>query len=201
MFCSCQVLTFYHCILHRLRNYRYMVNRDGIVREWEQKAPMTSLGSHGQMSPEALAHLSPMPEPEASAHDIAQALLHRQENDVRKSFRSIYPDGMFHDSIVDARTGHSFTISAANAPEVTCPAGLFKCHDGSCSAHVSYCPGCNKIPLPSYCASVSPEASGWGPSAVGCNIHDFDDCNMAQGNTLFMPGETTTGGVFGSGLA
>ena len=182
----------------RLRNYRYMVNKDGVVHEWEQKIGMNDLGS--KISDEALRHLSPMPEPSASAHDVAHALLTRQLDEVRKSFRSIYPDGMFRDSLVDSRTGHSMEIPSASAPPIECLAGLIKCRDNSCQAHVSYCPGCDTVPAPSYCMAVAARPSGWSPSAVGCDVHDLAKCDMAVGNSLFMPGEAATGGFFGSGL-
>jgi hypothetical protein len=182
----------------RLTNYRYMVNRDGVVHQWEQKIPMNDVGS--KITDEALRHLSPLPEPSADAHDVAQALLKRQLGDVRTSFRSIYPDGMFHDSLVDSRTGHSMVIPSAHAPPVECLAGLIKCPDNSCYAHVSYCPGCDTTPAPSHCMAVAARPSGWSPSAVGCDVHDLSKCDMAEGNSLYMPGEATTGGFFGSGL-
>eukprot|EP00960_Hanusia_phi_P066197 766337-Hanusia_phi.AAC.1 len=146
--------------------YRYMVDKNGIVRKWETDLPLDRYNpNHIVVSSALLDKLSPLPPPSINAKDVAGALQKQQKDEVKKSFRSIFPHGMFHDTIVDSRTGAVSQISGVSQEEVDCPGGLFKCKDDSCVAHISYCPGCDVYPVPEHCSLIQPHKSGWRVSA------------------------------------
>lgn len=90
-------------------------------------------------------------------------------------------------------------VGKASHSEVQCPLGLYMCRDSSCVAHLSYCPGCDAVPMPAFCTLNPPQPSGWKPSLIGCA--DKAKCGAHVGGGLFLPGEAVTdGGVLG-GLA
>jgi hypothetical protein len=90
-------------------------------------------------------------------------------------------------------------VGKASASEVQCPLGLYMCRDSSCVAHLSYCPGCDRVPMPTFCTMNPPQPSGWKPSLIGCT--DKAKCGAHLGNTLFLPGEAVSDGVMVGGLA
>ncbi len=110
---------------------------------------------------------------------------------------------MFHDDIIDGKTGAQLSVPdvGQETEDVTCPPGLVECHDESCAAHSSYCPGCNAIPAPKHCTLYAEKPSGWSPSGIACDIKNLAACGMANGDTLYQPGEAMSGGVFAAGLA
>jgi len=168
--------------------YRYMVDKNGIVRKWETDLPLDRYNpNHIVVSSALLDKLSPLPPPSINARDVAGALERHQKNEIQKSFRSIFPKGMFHDTIVDSRTGAVAQIAGVSQEESVCPGGLYKCKDDSCVAHISYCPGCDVYPVPEHCSLIQPHKSGWRVSAVGCDSSNMQECGMADGNTLFLP--------------
>ena len=73
------------------------------------------------------------------------------------------------------------------------------CRDTSCVAHLSYCPGCDRVPLPNFCTTNPAQPSGWKPSLIGCE--DKDKCGAHVGSSLFLPGEAVTDGGILGGLA
>eukprot|EP00286_Rhodomonas_abbreviata_P016629 CAMPEP_0181340866 /NCGR_PEP_ID=MMETSP1101-20121128/30082_1 /TAXON_ID=46948 /ORGANISM="Rhodomonas abbreviata, Strain Caron Lab Isolate" /LENGTH=312 /DNA_ID=CAMNT_0023452059 /DNA_START=99 /DNA_END=1037 /DNA_ORIENTATION=+ len=184
----------------KLEGYHYMVDTNGLVKKWTDELPLSEVRG-GAVTSETLKKLSPMKEPDATTERIAQALLHKQQDDVQKSFRNIDPHGAFHDSIIDGKTGKQIVIPDVEDGNFECLPGLVKCQDNSCVAHVSYCPGCGKIPVPDHCTAYDTKKSGWSASAIGCDPKDLASCGMLYGNSLYEPGEAVTGGVFDGGLA
>jgi len=186
----------------KLEGYHYMVNEDGVVRKWKENLPLSEV-KKGAITSDTLKKLSPMKEPDDTTEEIAQQLLKNQRDDIQSSFRSIMPNGAFHDDIIDGKTGSQLFIPDAGqeTAEVTCPPGLVECHDESCAAHPSYCPGCDAIPAPDFCTAYAEKPSGWSPSAIGCDIKDLAACGMHHGDNLYSPGESVSGGFFTGGLA
>ena len=183
-----------------VKQYRFVVNKDGVVNKWTYDLPLSEYEPEDVKATQSiLDHFSPLPPPEPSALDVAHSLRHEQKSDIQKSFRNLLPEGMFHDSIMDARTGKTQAIPGVGADAVECPGGLFKCEDESCVAHVSYCDGCDVYPKPDKCAAIQPSNSGWTPSSIGCTDKtDIVHCGASEGNSLFLTGETVTGGLFGN---
>ena len=183
-----------------VKQYRFVVNKDGVVKRWTYDLPLSEYSPEDiKATQDILDKFSPLPPPEPSAQDVAHALESRQMSDIQKSFRNLLPTGMFHDAIMDARTGKTQLIPGSGMDVVNCPGGLFKCEDQSCVAHISYCDGCDVYPKPDKCAAIQPSKSGWSPSTIGCpDKSDVVNCGSSEGNTLFLTGETVTGGVFGN---
>lgn len=185
----------------RLQEYRYVVNGDGEVRKWTYDIPKSELRPE-QITPDTIEQFSPLPKPPLSRQRVAQVLIGRQNHAIQSSFRSILPAGAFHDTVIDSRTGQELDVPGvgkASHSEVQCPLGLYMCRDSSCVAHLSYCPGCDAVPMPAFCTLNPPQPSGWKPSLIGCA--DKAKCGAHVGGGLFLPGEAVTdGGVLG-GLA
>jgi hypothetical protein len=188
-----------------MKAYRYMVNRNGVVNRWETKLEPEEFDPN-HIDESIIARLSPMPEPEPSAKDVAKALLHIQRENIKSSFRAFLPEGAFHDAIMDSQSGRELAVSNGayfGKKLVACPDGLVRCPDHSCVASMSYCPGCQSKPMPEYCSPNAAAPSGWQASMIGCdeNTTDVANCGMKNGQGLFLPGETVTSGVFLGGLA
>jgi hypothetical protein len=188
-----------------MKAYRYMVNRNGVVQRWETPLDPAEFDPN-HISMDTIARLSPMPEPEPSTTDVAQALLHIQRESIKKSFRTILPEGAFHDSIMDGQSGRELAVSTGayyNVKLVVCPAGLVRCPDHSCVASMSYCPGCERKPMPEFCSANAESPSGWRPSMIGCdeNTTDVANCGMKNGQGLYLPGESVSEGYVVGGLA
>eukprot|EP00293_Proteomonas_sulcata_P016390 CAMPEP_0184309130 /NCGR_PEP_ID=MMETSP1049-20130417/17389_1 /TAXON_ID=77928 /ORGANISM="Proteomonas sulcata, Strain CCMP704" /LENGTH=296 /DNA_ID=CAMNT_0026621957 /DNA_START=10 /DNA_END=900 /DNA_ORIENTATION=+ len=181
------------------KDYKFMVNRDGVVTKWEYDLPLER-AAPGSVGNNVLNALSPMPEPEPSRGEVAQALEKRQKREISESFRSIYPTGMFHDSIVDGKTGKEIPMAAPGKQVVECPAGLYQCLDDSCVAHVSYCPGCDVTPVPAHCSAVAAKKSGWRPSAIDCDLNNLPACGSHVGDSVHVDGEAVNGGLIVGGL-
>ena len=185
--------------LDEVKQYRFVVDKDGVVKKWTYDLPLSAYKPEDiKITDPVLAEFSPLPPPEPSAHDVAHALSEMQKSDIQKSFRNVLPEGMFHDSIMDARTGKQLTVPGVGVDHVECPSGLFQCEDESCVAHISYCDGCDVYPKPDKCSPIQPHKSGWRASSIGCaDESDIVDCGASQGNSLFITGETATDGLFG----
>jgi len=183
-----------------VKQYRYMVDKDGVVKKWTYDLPLSEYAPEDIKATQAvLDEFSPMPAPRPSALEVAHTLEAEQKTDIQKSFRNVFPDGMFHDAIMDARTGKEQPIPGIGTDSVDCPGGLFQCEDASCVAHISYCDGCDVYPKPDKCSPIQPANSGWRASSIGCaDQSDIVNCGTSEGNSLFLTGETVTGGLFGN---
>ena len=183
-----------------VKHYRYVVNKDGVVKKWTYDLPLSEYKPEDIKASDAiLAEFSPMPPPQPSSKGVAQALEEGQKSDISKSFRNVFPGGMFHDSLIDSRTGRQLSIPGLGKDNVPCPRGLFQCQDLSCVAHISYCDGCDVYPKPDSCQPIQAANSGWQPSTIGCKDQtDIVSCGTSEGNSLFLKGETVTGGWFGN---
>ena len=143
-----------------VKQYRFMVDRDGVVKKWTSDLPLSHYSPEDiKVTDAVLDEFSPLLPPQPSARDVARSLAARQEKDIKKSFRNVFPDGMFHDSVMDSRTGKQLPISGISVDKVECPSGLFQCEDQSCVAHISYCPGCDVYPKPDKCAPIQVPAA------------------------------------------
>jgi hypothetical protein len=182
-----------------VKQYRFVVNKDGVVNKWTYDLPLSEYNPEDIKATQAvLNEFSPLPPPEPSSYDVAHALEESQKDAIQKSFRNVLPTGMFHDAIMDSRTGKPQTVPGVGADHVECPGGLFQCEDESCVAHISYCEGCDVYPKPDKCSPIQPANSGWRASSIGCaDQSDIVSCGTSEGNSLFLKGEAVTGGLFG----
>ena len=161
-----------------VKQYRFVVDKDGVVNKWTYDLPLSEYEPDDIKATQAiLDEFSPMPPPEPSSWDVAHKLEEKQKADIQKSFRNVLPTGMFHDAIMDARTGKPQKIPGVGADHVECPGGLFQCEDESCVAHISYCDGCDVYPKPDHCSPpfapvwiwTKPEWTLWGNRRRTCS--------------------------------